>query len=1095
MASFGKLSNSLIQGVNENTLALANLNFDFSLVKVQAPVEFQEIGLALAETRRQNAEAGTSHQTARKLGALFESLVPPVPGVIAAYGQRASQIIQKPGANPSGSTEKHGPFAAFVGADATGIWAAATSGQASIATHLLACMLARTFRDPAKAVSAWAELVHERKQEILAYNTHSTLSMAEIAALNASNQQVTREELRLWDASARAWLQTADSGMRREHVQLKLILQNLSIPVTAGPSLYASVIKAWSQALVGVERLLAGEPQSVTNGAILLAISAWHLYPDLLVFSSQTTSINFSDPLMNPSGVLTVGITNEASPSVGKEGIYWSVALSHYRHYGHPTKAVSEVDDRMTMGELYLVTLGGLLKLWGEPRANFEQAARWFVALWRCVHRAKAILSGPAWIKPLAEAAARFLDATDHKRKELLSLVDFGFRRGRHFLLPNNAAHSNLPWFGLRSPHIVDSLRQSSSTKCAIEYLRQTAAACNLDPYKTIITVIETKPEKMNERHGYFTALPIAGPEEPQSSDESSSSDDEIGPIGAPQSSEPDCKGKSRQKSPVETVEHRSWVGLLPSIAHLAMQSRTELLFRAPHQRVDYSGSDSKRMSRKNMKRKTIVAPLVCPDYNSFSEDTIAKFRAELPPLDRFSRSTTYFAAVIGEDTRSISLWLSQDDLDAQQTSPNLQKLRQGKLHPLLNLQQSIDILEDGINPYLTWQYLEGADPYDPDDHIKPVLNLMRWERSYWRETAKSLKSLATANEIYKNLEGATISSTIIARGIHGAKWAPNDVEVSLTRSKVFSCIAMMETGTVSLDAKRLDNVLALATGNSIYILRHFVVDPSVEVAPAAVVRIVGNVGRAGISLLVPPASQPLIRPLSNSLRAVAYANFDGKRENNFTSTSLHLSFTPHEFPLDYGVTGIIDHQVFFVESVISVHDSGKWVADLDIIGPFQDDARLVLKLPRGNRAKPAHVHSEEKKKAALGSFVSIDTWEEVLDAAPTHSLVRASGNWAARLAVLAAILQNSARGPNFTANDDDDDPGGKEEEGEGEGAGEDQGYESEGVPDFTSHHHGGDRVRVAILESREDVCWVCMHIRLSKMDWLGWQEPCYIIT
>ncbi|KAK8018530.1 hypothetical protein PG991_007720 [Apiospora marii] len=356
MASFGKLNTSLIQGVNENTLALANLNFDFSLVKVQAPAEFQQIGPALAEQRRQNAEAGTSHQTARKLGALFESLVPPVPRVIAAYGHRASEIMKKPGANPSGTTERHGPFADFVGADATGIWAAATSGQASIATHLLACMLARTFNDPAKAVSVWAELLHERKKDIMMYNAQSTLGMAEVAALNASSQQVNREELRLWDASARAWLQTADSAMKKEHVQLNLVIKNIRMPVMSDTSLYASVTKAWIQALVGIERLIAGEPQSVTSGAILLAISAWHLYPDLLVFTSQTTSVIFKDPYMNRSGVLTVGITNSARASTGKDGIYWSVALSHYRYYGRPVRAASEVNDRLTMDELYVVT-------------------------------------------------------------------------------------------------------------------------------------------------------------------------------------------------------------------------------------------------------------------------------------------------------------------------------------------------------------------------------------------------------------------------------------------------------------------------------------------------------------------------------------------------------------------------------------------------------------------------------------------------------------------------------------------------------------------------------------------------------------------
>ncbi|KAK7976286.1 hypothetical protein PG989_014749 [Apiospora arundinis] len=980
MASFGKFSTSLIQGVNENTLALANLNFDFSLVKVQAPAEFQQIGPALAEKRRQNAEGGTSHQTARKLGALFEALVPAVPGVISKYGERASQIMRKPEANPSGSTKKHGPFAAFVGADATGIWAAATSGHASIAIHLLACMLVRTFDDPAKAVSVWVELVDDRKKEIMAYDARSSLSMAEMAALNASSQQVTRDELRLWDASARAWLQTADSAMRKEHIQLNLILKNLSIPVIVGNSLYASVTKAWTQALVGIERLIAGEPQSVTNGAILLAISAWHLYPDLLVFSSETKPVEFSDPLMNPSGVLTVGITNSTDASTNKEGIYWSVALSHYRHYGRPTKVVSKGDDRLTIDELYLVTLGGILKSWDEPRVNFERAAEWFVALWRCVHRAKPILPGPMWMEPLAEAASRFLNAKGESRKELKSLLDFGYRRGGQFLVPKTRDCVTLPWFGLRNPHIINPLRQSSAKECGIEYLRGTAVA--------------------------FDNL-------------------------------------TRTMSGVESI----------------------------------------------------TLPFFHANYKISKDEVVSNCQGTLPALSGFSESTLHFAAVIGEESESFSLWFGQQDLDTLNASKAIQRLRQGKSQPLIDLENSTKILENGVNRYLMWQYLEGADPYDPDDEIKPVLDLMRSERGYWRKTVRSLKSLATAYETYKKLEGATISSTIVPRGIHDAKWALSDSETTMTRSKVFSCIAMMETGTVNLEAEKLEDVLALASGNSIYILRHFVTDPAIEVPPAGVVRIVGNVGRAGISLLVPPASQPLIRPLSNSLRAVEYADFDGRREDNFASTSLHLSFTPYEFPLDYGATGIIDHQIFFVESVISVHESGKWVADLDILGPFYDGARKILKfqkkVPQGRGPKKLHEHSEEKKKSVLGSFVSIDTWEEVLDTPPTHSFVRASDNWAARLAVVAVILQNACREPNITGESDNseaEDDDGNEAIGELETQQMDRKRQ-------TSLTEVANRVRVAVLENREDVCWVCVHNRLTKMGWLPSHEPCFIVA
>ena len=784
-------------------------------------------------------------------------------------------------------------------------------------------------------------------------NTHSTLSMAEISSLNASVQQMTREELRLWDASARAWLQTADSAMRKEHVQLKLIIQNINIPVMTGATLYASVIKAWTQALVGTEKLIAGEPQSVTNGAILLAISAWHLYPDLFVFSPKTTSVTFSDPLMDHAGVLTVGITNAASSPTGKDGIHWSVALSHYRHYGHPTRAVGELDDRLTIDELYLVTLGGLLKLWGEPRANFEPAAEWFVALWNCVHMTKTGLAGPAWMKPLAKAASRFLNSTNQERKELLALLDFGFRRGAYFLVPKPRRRlASLPWFGLRTPHITSSLGQSDSQGCAVEYLRQTAAICKLDPYKTLIT--STNRENQSEHLVCYTAIPIGG-----------GGIDDLG--GSSQGSQSTSKGKERAKD-LKPPKHRIW----RDVPLMETGNSTNISF--PVGPADDHHQDRFNvMPLKKFLAKSVSDPIgdtrvafeaglakrlfVSPYYKFAEKEAMTNCHVAVSALECYSTSTVSFAGLIGEETKRFGLWVGKDDVGSPRVAKKLQDLHEGKAEPLMDFKSSIRFFESGINCHLVWQYLEGVDPYDLSGAIKPVLSLMRWERGHFQGTIDSLRSLAAAYEVYKSLEGATISSAIVSRGIHDAEWALMRPGDRLTQPMMFSCIAMMETGTINLHADKFNNVLALASGNSIYILRHFVTDPALRLPSPAIVRIVGNVGRVGISLLIPPAYAPLIRPLSDSLRAVEYATFDGKRENNFTSTSLHLSFTPHEFPLDYGASGVIDHQVFYVESVVSVHDSGQWVADLDILGIFRDGARKILKFSKGNRSKRPHGH------------------------------------------------------------------------------------------------------------------------------------------
>ena len=92
MSSIGRITPSVVTGTVENTLALANLNFDFTLVKLEVPQEYQGLRNALSKRRVENAEEGPMHRTARKLGALFEQILPPIKTLIKAYGVRVSEI-------------------------------------------------------------------------------------------------------------------------------------------------------------------------------------------------------------------------------------------------------------------------------------------------------------------------------------------------------------------------------------------------------------------------------------------------------------------------------------------------------------------------------------------------------------------------------------------------------------------------------------------------------------------------------------------------------------------------------------------------------------------------------------------------------------------------------------------------------------------------------------------------------------------------------------------------------------------------------------------------------------------------------------------
>ena len=49
-------------------------------------MEFKALGAALPHRRRVDAEDGHLHHTARKLGALFEQIIPATPTLVKAYG-------------------------------------------------------------------------------------------------------------------------------------------------------------------------------------------------------------------------------------------------------------------------------------------------------------------------------------------------------------------------------------------------------------------------------------------------------------------------------------------------------------------------------------------------------------------------------------------------------------------------------------------------------------------------------------------------------------------------------------------------------------------------------------------------------------------------------------------------------------------------------------------------------------------------------------------------------------------------------------------------------------------------------------------------
>ena len=162
-----------------------------------------------------------------------------------------------------------------------------------------------------------------------------------------------------------------------------------------------------------------------------------------------------------------------------------------------------------------------------------------------------------------------------------------------------------------------------------------------------------------------------------------------------------------------------------------------------------------------------------------------------------------------------------------------------------------------------------------------------------------------------------------------------------------------------------------------------------------------GNVGKPGITLLIPPL-KPMVKSRDPaSWRLTSTNEFNGAAEDHFAHTSVHLSFTNYYAPLtQVGGRQGQDHHVFFRESVVSVYHSGEWIGDLDIL--------KSLNSSRLHRMPYTRCHCSQPQATCETSLamISIEGWEDVLDLPSEEFVVRASGNWVARLATASMFIQ-----------------------------------------------------------------------------------------
>jgi hypothetical protein len=166
--------------------------------------------------------------------------------------------------------------------------------------------------------------------------------------------------------------------------------------------------------------------------------------------------------------------------------------------------------------------------------------------------------------------------------------------------------------------------------------------------------------------------------------------------------------------------------------------------------------------------------------------------------------------------------------------------------------------------------------------------------------------------------------------------------------------------------------------------------DPYERVKPFELRRLHGNIGRPGLTVLVSPV-EPKIRSNDEyNWRVVTNAEYDGTAIDAFGDTSMHLSFTDFLLPITVESIGNRDYEACILESVISVHHKGKWIADVDVLKAIDDNIILLPNVCEGQCSAPST------------SATSADNWEEIFEPQAVLNVARSRGNWIGRLALVS---------------------------------------------------------------------------------------------
>ncbi|KAF5549501.1 hypothetical protein FMEXI_4201 [Fusarium mexicanum] len=986
---------------NEFSLAAANLNLDFTLIKLEAPKEFGSVGTSLSNVRRENAERGSLHRTARKLGALFDGVPPSAQHLLSSYGKRVSEICQQRHIDTE-ERNRYGIFSQFAGTDSASLWAAATSGTSAISIHLLACMIAGVF-DSAQSVALWLQLIETRKSEIQDTIDQEMDQVKVIAKALVTQQEFTRDELAAWDNSARSWINTAHLATAEQRKVALLYADNAGVPVNTSSDPYSSVITAWKDAMTSMECLINGTPQRVRNGAVLLAINSWHLYPDLCILSQGPDVIHQRDPLISSSGILTVDL--ERSSEVASS-VTWSLPLAYLRYYGEPVvvnRSLSVGSARISMDQFRLVLLGCVLSTWQGFSVSVLDDIGLLTGLLDAIRvpersneeseqqrsklvRMQKMTSQNSWIGQLLTAADDMASMTPIERETALKLINHGRRHGRFLCAPESAPE---PFFGLC--HIPSLFSLLGGPEPRIRYLRKFAKDLGLSNDNCVMRYFYTA-----SHYEYATIEPFDGRLEKDGfsgfirrSDGSPTPRDKTHLRWIPVKTKgPSCDCNDFcQKRPDNHSEQKAKLGF--KRLDITKKHRDKFCGCMERSVCSIACHGWKITPNKQCIPEATSIPQRIEYIEKMGERPMPAHEVSWPSDPRngqidFGNGTDFHLALLqlsqGDSKTFVHLEFCAGDYERAEI------LRVG---PMTKNNTDPRKGRPGgdsrhLGHFFTGQtFKETLDP-DGFDHYK----LTEWFATHLRTTnnnfVQPLRACAAAVELYSRLPEATIDSSIMGRtSLSDARWIPrghnnqaSPLKLTLSRPEAFACIAMLETGR-NFDTGYLLNVFAITYGNSIFVASPLMTDPYETPLATEIKRVNGNIGQPGLSFLIPPPDPRIRRSNPEAWTVLGHKRFEGLLEDSFWKTSMHLTLTQYQ----PGLPGLnqdehyIDESTALRETLVQVYDSSEWVCDLDILATLSDP--LVSRVTCDGTSHP--LPCDFPNAGELSRAITVDNWEELL--------------------------------------------------------------------------------------------------------------------